>query len=150
MIGTRTASPRHPSRFAAAHLVRHGRLTWPEARTLLAGTTCAWADLDGMHLAPAGDLPEETPCATHLWAWDPLRCLRLRFDTRHALTAALHSTAPSALPSNSVRIRISRGMPWAPEDARVGPLEPDIHTLDPELLELTGATPAVFVRARPL
>ncbi|MGW7642244.1 polyprenyl synthetase family protein, partial [Streptomyces decoyicus] len=47
---------------------------------------------------------------THLWAWDPLRCLRLRFDARHALTAALHATAPSALPSSSVRIRISRGM----------------------------------------
>lgn len=141
--GTGT-EPRHTSLPAPARLDRVGRLDWTAARALLAGTTCAWADLDGFHLAPAHDLPTDPPHATHLWAWDTGRCLRLRIDGPHALTAVLH---PHREGGEQVRVHLRPGTPWAADDKQVGPRPPEAHTLTFELLELPGPTPATFVRA---
>ncbi|AKH81446.1 hypothetical protein AA958_03730 [Streptomyces sp. CNQ-509] len=130
---------------APARLERRGRLPWPDARALLAGTTCAWADLDGFHVAPAADLPGPAPLATHLWAWDDggARCSRLRFDGAQALVAVLHVGDTDG----GLQVRVRPGRPWDEHDHRVGPLRPEAYGLDFELLELTGPTPATFVRA---
>lgn len=138
------AEPRHSARPVPARLDRIGRLAWAEARSLLAGTTCAWADLDGFHITGAHELPEEPLHATHLWAWDQDHCLRLRIDGPQALTAALH---PGQDGGEQVYARVRPGTPWAPDDKQVGPLPPDAHALAFELLELPGPAPATFVRA---
>ncbi|MCX5054663.1 MULTISPECIES: hypothetical protein [unclassified Streptomyces] len=138
------AGPAHTARAVPARLERAGRLAWAEARTLLTGTTCAWADLDGFHIAPADRLPEQPLHATHLWAWDARRCLRLRIDGPHALTALL---TPGQDGGEQVRIHIRPGTPWAKDDQQAGPLPAEAHALNFELLELPGPTPATFVRA---
>lgn len=132
-----------PRRATAGRLVRHGRLPWPGARALLAGTTCAWSDLDGFHLQPADRLPEDTPVATHLWAWTTDTCFRLRLDDGHALVASLHLSEGG----DHVHVRPARS--WGADDRQVGPLPAEAHGLELELLELTGRTPALFVRTVP-
>ncbi|GAA3916514.1 hypothetical protein GCM10023084_79620 [Streptomyces lacrimifluminis] len=138
------AEAQHTARPATARLERIGRLEWPQARSVLAGTTCAWADLDGFHVAAAEQLPQHTPLSTHLWAWDQGRCLRLRIDGAHALVAALR---PGQDDGEQVRVHIRPGTPWAPDDQQAGPLPTEAHALTFELLELPGPTPATFVRA---
>ncbi|MEU6026954.1 hypothetical protein ABZ825_08025 [Streptomyces tauricus] len=138
------AEARHTARPATARLERVGRLEWPEARSVLAGTTCAWADLDGFHVAAAERLPHQAPLSTHLWAWGRARCLRLRIDGAQALVAALH---PGQDDGEQVRVHIRPGTPWAPDDQQAGPLPAEAHALTFELLELPGPTPATFVRA---
>lgn len=129
-----------------ARLERHGRLPWSDARNLLAGTTCAWADLDGFHIAPAADLPETVPPATHVWAWgDGAPCFRLRVDGADALVAALHVGDDGG----GLRVRVRPGRPWNENDHQVGPLRPEAYQLDFDLLEVAGATPVTFVRAVP-
>ncbi len=140
------AGPRHTATVQPARLDRIGRLSWPQARSLLAGTTCAWADLDGFHVADAGRLPADPPHSTHLWAWDQARCLRLRIDGPQALTAVLR---PSQDSGEQVHVHVRPGTPWAAGDQQAGPLPPEAHALDFELLELPGPTPATFVRAAP-
>jgi len=144
MTTTPATEPRHTAQPVPARLERIGRLGWVEARSLLAGTTCAWADLDGFHVTGADRLPEEPPQSTHLWAWDPNRCLRLRIDGTRALAAALH---PGQDGAEQVRVHVRPGTPWAEDDKQAGPLRPEAHALVFELLELPGPTPATFVRA---
>lgn len=139
-----TTEPRHTARLVPARLDRVGRLAWADARPLLAGTTCAWADLDGFHVTGAERLPDEPPYATHLWAWDDTHCLRLRLDGGRALTAALH---PGQDGGEQVNAHVRPGTPWDAADKQVGPLRPEVHALAFELLELTGPSPATFVRA---
>ncbi|MEV3952787.1 hypothetical protein [Streptomyces albogriseolus] len=139
-----TTEPRHTADVVLARLERLGRLDWSEARTRLAGTTCAWADLDGFHVAPATALPEAAPHATHLWAWDASRSLRLRIDGSQALVAALQLGQDGG---EQVRVQARPGTPWAEDDQQVGPLAPEAHALAFELLELSGPAPATFVRA---
>jgi hypothetical protein len=67
-------------------LIGHGRRPWTEIRPLLTGCTCAWADLDGFHAEPAPDGP---PLATHLWAWNADRLLRVRIDGSEGIAAEL-------------------------------------------------------------
>ncbi|MFJ4010342.1 hypothetical protein [Streptomyces sp. NPDC090026] len=134
----------HTARTSPARLDRLGRLDWDEARSLLTGTTCAWADLDGFHITAADQLPPEPLLSTHLWAWDHHRCLRLRIDGQHTLTAALH---PGQDGGEQVRVHIRPGTPWATDDKQAGPLQPEAHALAFELLELPGPAPATFVRA---
>ncbi|MER5493451.1 hypothetical protein ACWD6I_05220 [Streptomyces sp. NPDC002454] len=138
---TRSDSVLHP-----ALLQRIGRLPWPQARTRLAGSTCAWADLDGFHLAPADALPVDPPCTTHLWAWRADLSFRLRIDGPRALVAALRCGPGEGDP---VQVRIRSGTPWSRRDRQVGPLPPEAHALAFELLELSGPAPATFVRASP-
>jgi hypothetical protein len=125
-------------------LERLGRMPWPEARTLLAGTTCTWADLHGFHIEPADRLPAEVPQSTHLWAWADDRCVRVRVDGTDALVAVLR---PDGRPGTAVSIRTRPGLPWGADDKQVGPLPPGAHSLRFELLELLGPSPATFVRA---
>ena len=136
--------PAHTARAVPARLERIGRLGWAEARSLLTRTTCAWADLDGFHIAEADRLPELSPHATHLWAWDSGRCLRLRIDGSQALTALLQ---PGQDGGEQVLVHVRPGTPWAAGDQQVGPLPAEAHTLSFELIELPGPTPATFVRA---
>ncbi|WP_033326351.1 hypothetical protein [Streptomyces yerevanensis] len=143
-VPTTQPEPEHTALPTAARLARHGRLDWTEARSLLAGTTCAWADLDGFHVTGADRLPAHPPPSTHLWAWGQNRCLRLRIDGPYALTAALH---PGQDGGEQVRVHIRPGTPWAADDKQVGPLPPEAHALAFELLELPGPAPATFVRA---
>ncbi|MEW1657943.1 hypothetical protein [Streptomyces sp. NPDC093707] len=143
MTTTTPAQPRHTAQPLPARLDRLGRLDWAHARSLLTGTTCAWADLEGFHVADAERLPEEPPQCTHVWAWDGTRCLRLRIDGSQALTAALH---PGQDGEEQVRVHVRPGFPWARDDKQVGPLPAEAHALAFELLELPGATPATFVR----
>jgi hypothetical protein len=128
-------------------LAGHGRIRWDRARTLLAGATCAWADLDGSHLGPA---PEDAPVgASHLWAWTDEWCARLRFDDDAVYAGFLHFTDDAAA-GETVEVTARTGMRlWAPGDLQAGPIPPDADTWDWELLEVTGAQPITFVRARP-
>ncbi|KUJ38381.1 hypothetical protein ADL25_24480 [Streptomyces sp. NRRL F-5122] len=146
---TTAASPktRYEATTAPARLHRHGRMPWPEARALLAGTLCAWSDLDGFFVAPADELPQDVPQATHLWAWDMQRCVRVRVDGREAMVAALHPGESSD--GELVTAHIRHGTPWGPDDKQAGPLPEAAHALSFELLELPGPTPATFVRATP-
>ncbi|MEU5524513.1 hypothetical protein ABZ759_28610 [Streptomyces sp. NPDC047860] len=144
-----SSEPRHTAVPLVVRLERHGRMPWPQARTLLAGTTCAWADLDGFHILPATKLPDDRPpLATHLWAWSEDRCLRLRLDGAQALVAALHlQGASQETDESAVRVYVRSGVPWPSGHDRVGPLPDAAETLTFELLELAGPAPATFVRA---
>jgi hypothetical protein len=50
---------------------------WAGVLVELEGMTCAWADLDGFHVAEA---PTGQPVATHLWAWAPDRWVTMRIE----------------------------------------------------------------------
>jgi hypothetical protein len=145
MTTTPPPKPRHQVTPTPARLYRHGRMPWDEARTLLADTTCAWADLDGFHVAPADTLPPDVPQTTHLWAWKARHCFRLRIDGRDALVAALHLDGGGD--GEPVTAHARPGTPWTPENKQAGPLPQAAHTLAFGLLELTGPTPVTFVRA---
>ncbi|MCX4429656.1 hypothetical protein [Streptomyces mirabilis] len=138
------AGPALTARAVPARLERIGRLGWVEARALLTGTTCAWADLDGFHVAAADRVPEHPLHATHLWAWDLRRCLRMRIDGPHALTALL---MPGQDGGEQVLVHARPGTPWAKGDQQAGPLPAEAHALSFELIELPGPAPATFVRA---
>jgi hypothetical protein len=70
-----------------ATLCGTGWITWPEVRTVLAGWEATWSDLDGAHL---GELPEEIPAGTHLWAWQADVWARVRIDDDQAVIGLLH------------------------------------------------------------
>ncbi|MCW2914728.1 MAG: hypothetical protein JWN52_2796 [Actinomycetia bacterium] len=127
-----------------ATLRAHGRLTWADARTLLAGATCAWTDLDGAHLGPA---PETAPVgASHLWAWTGRWCARLRFDDDAVYCGVLHLDASSG---ETVTVTIRTGLRlWGPGDLQAGPVPAGAADQEWELLEVNGDRPVTFVRAR--
>lgn len=83
-------------------------MTWAEAVAgPLAGATCLWQDLDGLHVASA---PTAPPPTSILHAWHPGSLLvRVRLDGATAYVA-VHDPAARA----PVRTE-----PWAPDDGRV-------------------------------
>ena len=59
--------------------VTGGQLTWEAALAgHLAGATCLWQDLDGLHVEPA---PAQPPLTTILWGWRDDALIRVRLDT---------------------------------------------------------------------
>lgn len=91
-----------------AWLLAHGRRPWDEITPLLADCTCAWADLDGFH---AGPPPPAPPLATHLWAWDDGRLLRIRIDSGHGIAAELSLAGPGQGEPVTVAEREARSWP---------------------------------------
>ena len=122
-----------------------GQKTWSQALAgPLAGATCLWQDLDGLHVAPA---PDVAPPTSILWAWQPDRLLvRLRLDGQTAYVA-VHDPATQAP---------VRTVPWdAVKDGRVlssvgrGP-DADSGgtgaTYEQVVVAAAGAGPITFVR----
>ena len=110
-----------------AWLIAHGRRSWEEIRPLLAGCTCAWADLDGFHAEPP---PASPPLATHLWAWDHSKLLRVRIDGRDGITAELRLddtsqgepvtvTERQAASWPAGEGRVSAALPWRDRTIRI-------------------------------
>jgi hypothetical protein len=128
-----------------ARLIVHGRRPWAEIRPLLAGCTCAWADLDGFHAESAPDGP---PLATHLWAWDADRLLRVRLDGSDGIAAELgladsgqgepvRVTERGAVSWPSGEGRVSAGQAWRDRPLRVYQVE-GLMPLEFTRLEDTG------------
>jgi hypothetical protein len=130
-------------------LRRLGRKPWTSVRDDLAAATCAWADPDGFHVELGTDLPQEIVGCTHLWAWADGRAWRVRFDGSEALVARLdagHHDVGAI--GQTVTAHVRPGQPWAEGQKEAGPLSAAAYTLSFELIELTGRTPVVFVRAK--
>lgn len=85
-----------------------GRMTWSAAVSgPLAGCTCLWQDLDGLHVKPA---PSEPPPTSILWGWRGESVLvRVRLDGGTAYVAVHHLGASD----------MEATVPWAPTDGRV-------------------------------
>jgi hypothetical protein len=93
-----------------------GKMTWAQALAgPLAGATCLWQDLDGLHVEPA--LPSPPPTSA-LWGWrDDGILIRARLDGETAYVtihdpAAKHDQA-------GPRAGFARTLPWSPSDDRV-------------------------------
>ncbi|MGW3562337.1 hypothetical protein ACWDSL_00260 [Streptomyces sp. NPDC000941] len=136
-------------------LERLGVVEWDALRKQLreAEGHCAWSDFGGFHLAPAALLPKAIPATTHLWAWDATRAIRARIDVDRVLAAALHTTPPLEPvtgPLTPVEVQVRTGRLWTADDPAMG--RPDNPLPDQEftLLEITGPSPAVFVRQEAL
>lgn len=103
-----------------------GKMTWPEALLApLAGTTCLWQDLDGLHVEPA---PASPPPTSLIWGWrgcDHLVRLRLDGDTAYVAVHTLEGSPPAndAAAGGSADSGRADGarrtLPWAPNDHRV-------------------------------
>lgn len=92
-----------------------GRMSWAEAVAgPLAGATCLWQDLDGLHVEPA---PPAVPCTSIMWGWrDDGMLIRARLDGSVALVAVhapggrMVSTVPwDARPGGDGRVATARG-----------------------------------------
>jgi hypothetical protein len=83
----------------------NGSMTWAEvAAGPLAGATCLWQDLDGLHVEQAPDAP---PYASILWGWrDDGTLIRARLDGDVAFVAVHNPGRP-----------MTATVPW---DARSG------------------------------
>lgn len=122
-----------------------GRLDWAEARRLLAGATCLWQDLDGLHVAAT---PDAAPPTSILWAWwhasEKVARLRLEGNVCYA--------AITKMPPNPTRT-----VPWSAEDGRIAhydatkPQAPLVDTqFEIGVLQLpdpaTGSAEVTFIR----
>lgn len=68
-----------------------GQMTWTDALTgPLAGATCLWQDLDGLHTEPA---PRAVPPTSILWGWRDDTLIRVRLDGETAYVAVLSASA---------------------------------------------------------
>lgn len=87
---------------------RAGRMTWADAAAgPLAGATCLWQDLDGLHVAPA---PFAAPPTSILWGWRGDGWLvRLRLDGGTAYVAVHGPSVQAAVPV----------VPWPVNEGRV-------------------------------
>jgi hypothetical protein len=85
-----------------------GRMTWSAAVSgPLAGCTCLWQDLDGLHVAPA---PAQAPPTSILWGWRGESVLvRVRLDGDTAYVAVRDPAGPGMVAT----------VPWSPSDGRV-------------------------------
>lgn len=92
---------------------RDGRMTWSQALAgPLAGATCLWQDLDGLHV----EAPHEAaPPTSIMWAWraDGL-LVRLRLDGQAAYVAVHDPAAQALVPPGPINT-----VPWDPADGRV-------------------------------
>lgn len=89
-----------------------GRIRWAQALDgPLAGVTCLWQDLDGLHVQPA---PTAPPSTSLLWGWRQDGYLvRIRLDGETAYIATHHAADPStARPPTKM-------LPWALNDDRI-------------------------------
>jgi hypothetical protein len=89
-----------------------GRMSWADAVAgPLAGATCLWQDLDGLHVQAA---PQSAPPTSILWGWaDGRRLVRARLDGDTAFVAVLDCEDGGG-PAGAVRT-----LPWSAEDGRV-------------------------------
>jgi hypothetical protein len=107
-----------------------GQLEWGETLAgPLAGATCLWQDLDGLHVEQA---PPDPPHTSILWAWRPDSWLvRVRLDGPIAFVAVhdgTGGTATSAVPwdagdsrsAGDLRVAASTGRGPAPADGGPG------------------------------
>lgn len=96
-----------PGGGAADGQLAGGRMTWPAAVSgPLAGCTCLWQDLDGLHVEAA---PAEAPPTSILWAWRGESVLvRVRLDGDITYVAVHNGISP-----------LVSVVPWAPADGRV-------------------------------
>jgi len=88
-------------------------MTWAEAAGgPLAGVTCLWQDLDGLHIEGA---PESAPPTSLLWGWrGETYLVRARLDGGTAFVA-VHAPGDDTLPGAPA----ARVLPWGSEDGRV-------------------------------
>lgn len=122
-----------------------GRLPWEAVRDALHGCTCAWMDLDGLHVA---DPPAVMPLATHLWGWSPRRYVRVRTDVDAAYVGVLHENEGVDGPGESVQVteRTALLRALAQVDERAAQHLSTVDGLTVELLEVAGSGPVTFVR----
>jgi hypothetical protein len=126
-----------------ARLVARGRLPWEQALPHLTDTTCLWADIDGLHSGPP---PAQAPIATHLWAWDEDRLLRVRVDGADCILAELHLDPAAA--GDPVRIAIRQVPTWPLGEGRVSVAD-QWRARSATLYEVLGLMPLTFARLAP-
>jgi len=134
----------------AAHrthpVVTGGSMQWAEAVARhLAGATCLWQDLDGLHVQGP---PDQAPPTSTLWAWTPDGgMVRVRLDAATAYVACCG--AADGEPA----------LPWSPEDGRVHAVRPAASStagLDLRLRQVVvdgldaGTGPVTFLRPAPV
>jgi hypothetical protein len=137
------ASPARVGTTRTAWLTAHGRRPWLRVSTLLSGCTCAWADLDGFHCGPS---PVGPPLATHVWAWDTDRLLRIRLDGGDGIIAELHLTDPGS--GETVQVTEWQTSTWPPREGRVS-AEDQWRGRTVRSYQVSGPTPLEFVRLGP-
>jgi hypothetical protein len=82
-----------------------GRMTWAGAVAgPLAGATCLWQDLDGLHVEAA---PATAPLTSIVWGWRDDLLIRVRLDGETAFVA-VHEPG-----------QMTRVVPWDPGDGRI-------------------------------
>lgn len=95
---------------ASVGMLSGGRMTWASAVAgPLAGCTCLWQDLDGLHVESA---PADAPPTSILWGWRGASVLvRVRLDGDTAYVAVLDLASAGRVPVVTA--------PWAVDDGRV-------------------------------
>ena len=92
-----------------------GRMPWAQAVAgPLAGATCMWQDLDGLHVEPAPELP---PPTSILWGWREACLLRARLDGDITFIA-VHDTSDIKVTADGQR-RSTTPIPWSLGDDRI-------------------------------
>jgi hypothetical protein len=104
-------------------------MTWAQAVAgPLAGATCLWQDLDGLHVEP---VPAEPPPASLIWGWHEAgQLFRLRLDGDTAYVAVHDPSAPPAGSGAAEGISLGRKsgeepgssrptLPWSTGDHRI-------------------------------
>jgi hypothetical protein len=133
-VGTQAATS------GTAWLIGHGRRPWEQIRALLSGCTCLWADLDGLH---ADEPPADPPLATHLWAWDTSRLLRVRIDGADGVTGELHLTDPGC--GEPVMVTEREASSWPSVEGRVS-AAPQWRDRPIRIYQVSGIMPLEFPR----
>ena len=88
--------------------------TWADAiEGPLAGATCLWQDLDGIHHEPP---TREAPPTHVLWAWTDQTLVRVRLDGNEVFVATLRWPLPAGAGPG---VSVIRPLPWAADDKRV-------------------------------
>jgi hypothetical protein len=123
-------------------LIAHGRRPWTEIHALLDRSICAWADLDGFHAEPR---PADPPLATHLWAWDVGRLLRVRIDGSDGIAAELHLTNSGQ--GEPVTVTVQEAVSWPAREGRVS-VDAQWRGLPLRVYQVEGLMPLEFTRLR--
>jgi hypothetical protein len=124
----------------------HGWLEWATVGEVLAGATCAWADLDGFHIDPC---PAQPPHTSHLWAWHGRDMWRARIDAGRTLLTQL-TTLDTGGP-DTITTTCYPGMPWPQDYGAIGEQPPGVLDQAYELFEVpgdpaAGSAAVLFVR----
>lgn len=98
-----------------------GRLEWGDVVGELAGATCVWQDLKGLH---SGPVPEDAPLASHLWAWRGSQSWRFRVDGDTCVGAALNRDDGAASQGLAV---LPRSTPDSSLSVLLGELAEDVR-----------------------